>query len=766
MDFLDRLFSMPGNRFCLHPLYHVLEEGDEAQAEELLRDLGDPLREDDAACCLRQALECSPELFRRVLKNCLPGEYTEEYSFSLEMDDFDSPAFFIVGHGSLLMLAAMADRPEHVRILLEQGYDCNGAGLEMACGLLRDCNVTYQVPFHGELIGAYGNRLEVFEPGLCEQISGATPLSAALFCGSLRAAEVLLRWPGVWKGESSAVCRAAGMVLEGMGETVLLKERRDARMTLLRQIFCPERTEPMDRETLLRSCRLQSVSFFDLCSVKTLRCQLESGFCTEAEGREMLRFAGEIVGWDNEDAGRTLAGKLLLLKQYFPSVCREPWATGVFLQEVLRRYASNQPYKTLLNAWKQLSGKERDLTWVRPVFWSLKCRTLQSFLDEAGEGGTLVMDAPAVSLGNVNIYGEVMGIGSAAGSGWARAFLKRVRLRRREGQGFGQAVRQLLHIGDARTMRLAARQGLLDGEDPQELMGYLVDHPDVTQNGRMMVLTLPERQLAEETDYADWQDMRRWPYWSVPYAGEAIREDVKQLMNDQLPREVCLGKMFALFKYMDGFGGWDCFWSQAVPAYDDRYPLLQVPSLGELACCAKHGQVMALLLEQMPHLLRKRMDISWGEHLDFRGTALCLSAALGRTEQVRLLLENGAHPDDVGRGDFSQLILGNLTRLDRFLPVTPVLAAILFGREETARLLLERGAVCDFTRPAHRRVLLWGNGDTLALAERLPNVGFAQLPAEEREALRVHVAEGGAQDRFWKSLQAGEAPDTWWKPFE
>ena len=45
-----------------------------------------------------------------------------------------------------------------------------------------------------------------------------------------------------------------------------------------------------------------------------------------------------------------------------------------------------------------------------------------------------------------------------------------MRLRRREGQGFGQAVRQLLHIGDARTMRLAAQQGLLDGEDPRELV--------------------------------------------------------------------------------------------------------------------------------------------------------------------------------------------------------------------------------------------------------------------------------------------------------
>ena len=42
MDYLDRLFSMPGNRFCIHPLYSVLEEGNEAQAEELLRDSGVP----------------------------------------------------------------------------------------------------------------------------------------------------------------------------------------------------------------------------------------------------------------------------------------------------------------------------------------------------------------------------------------------------------------------------------------------------------------------------------------------------------------------------------------------------------------------------------------------------------------------------------------------------------------------------------------------------------------------------------------------------
>ena len=151
--------------------------------------------------------------------------------------------------------------------------------------------------------------------------------------------------------------------------------------------------------------------------------------------------------------------------------------------------------------------------------------------------------------------------------------------------------------------------------------------------------------------------------------------------------------------------------------------------------------------------MREMVRANWGDWLYFQGTHLCLSAALGRTGQVRLLLEAGMHPDEIGRGDISRFFARQKNFKEDFVAVTPLLAAILFAQEETARLLLEYGAVCDFSRPDCRRILWRGSAATLALAERLPGVGFGQIPAEELEALRINVAEGGTQACLWRWLE-------------
>ena len=91
-------------------------------------------------------------------------------------------------------------------------------------------------------------------------------------------------------------------------------------------------------------------------------------------------------------------GKLLLIRKFFPNLCREPWATGVFLGEILRRSRKEMPHRTLLRVWKQLCGRERDLTWAGPGLWKLGRKELRRFLEETGEGGTLLLDGDAVLL--------------------------------------------------------------------------------------------------------------------------------------------------------------------------------------------------------------------------------------------------------------------------------------------------------------------------------------------------------------------------------
>ena len=158
----------------------------------------------------------------------------------------------------------------------------------------------------------------------------------------------------------------------------------------------------------------------------------------------------------------------------------------------------------------------------------------------------------------------------------------------------------------------------------------------------------------------------------------------------------------------------------------------------------------------MAHLPRKQLQsvrAQWGEQLFFQGTPLTLAAALGRTEQVRLLLEQGEHPDEPGRGDESAFHIKKDHFYQDGFPVTPVLAAILFGQEETAKLLLEAGAVCDFSRRSHRRILHKGGMDALRLAESLEGVGFEAVSPQELESIRFAVSPKGARGVFWACLQ-------------
>jgi hypothetical protein len=165
---------------------------------------------------------------------------------------------------------------------------------------------------------------------------------------------------------------------------------------------------------------------------------------------------------------------------------------------------------------------------------------------------------------------------------------------------------------------------------------------------------------------------------------------------------------------------------------------------------------MELVLEYLPRGRLETVKVSWGWQAFFRGTPLALSAAMGRTEQVRLLLESGLDPNETGRGDLSRFCVRKHSFAEEGVPLTPLLAAILFGQEETARLLLSAGAVCDFSRPAHLRVLRQGSAACLELAARLPGVGFEKIPEKTLRDLRLAVFRERKRAAFWAGLEREE----------
>ena len=455
----------------------------------------------------------SARLLRRLIECGEAGKVEEYVRLTCENARLEG----IGGSGSLLLLAAMLERPEHAQILLDKGYDCNGNGLDLSdySGQQgRWCN--YSAPAYSRFSGNVGASLTMSQgeyPTL--SISCATPLAAALLCGSAKTAEVLLRSKGIWKGESTALCRAAVMVLEqrcrnikparndyGMefakaGEP-LPQNLESLQKETLRLIFCPEQETLPDRETFLRTFYLQPASFVDFCKTETLRLQLESGFCSEEDARQMLEVIGERQHPFSDNMARSRASKLLLIKQYFPELCREGWVTGIFLREIIRRFVDEQPHKTIMDAWKQLCGTERDLTWGRNDFWCLPYRKMKPFLEEAGKGGRLVMDMDAVPTWKITSQQTMTTI------------LKMVSFRRRAGEGIGGIVQQLLLGGNLRILQSEAAQSLLAAESPKALMEFLIDNGCIRQDVRSTVLTLAEGGENSRGETADWRDPKRW----------------------------------------------------------------------------------------------------------------------------------------------------------------------------------------------------------------------------------------------------------------
>ena len=737
MELFESVFSpIEFGDFQELPLYQALYVSEELAFQEL-EQLTAPLSPRDSARCLRKALQDgSVELFRRILEHSAPGECAE----MIQLPRPKAPGWGIRVRASLLSLAAMLDRPQQAARLLEHGYDVNGRGLAIANYLRSEGKFwSADAPEYVRFGGSGGCQLDITRPRMPDlEIPCVTPLAVALLCGSLETAALLLSRKEVWKGESSAVCRAAAMILDEATDPLWEEAEKQNQKEILRKIFFPAYDELPAKNDFLHNVYLQPAAFVDFCSTAILQHQLESGLCSPSDARQMLAFLRTDTWWYGGTFERTRAGKLLLLKKHFPQVCREGWAKAIFLQESVRRIREKIPHKTILTAWKQLSGKERDLTYMGNDIWMLSWRELQLLLQEAGENGNLVMDADALGCwfqSSQRCVGEV---------------LKSVRIRRRDGEGISGLMQNLLLHGDLKLMKNAVKMGLLEQEDPKYLLEYLSKSYENRQDLRALVLTYAHGCTDSKAVLADWRDPTRWKNWG-PWKEldeESAAPVVQELLYTEQTEDECQKTLFSLYFYMTRN-----VFSPDVSLEHPVYPWMVVDSLTALGCCAESGQALRLMMKYWPMGTNSHVRANWSDRFYFRGTPLTLAAALGREEQVRLLLDAGLHPDELGRGDCSRFFMKYPDYTEYSFSVTPFLAAILFGQEKIAGLLLERGATCDFSRPEYRNVLLYGSAESLALAEKLIDVGFEKIPQEELSAIRVMTAEHGERTCFWQGLR-------------
>ena len=704
-------------------LSDAIRERREEDVLTLLERLDTPLSDSPTAWCLKETLHCSPALFRRVLERCRPGEY----AWRITCQDPVTEANISV-NGTILTLAAALDLPEHVRILLDAGYDVNSAGLESgkAFGASRH-SLLFPVRYCGN-----GSSWICSQDHRWAGIFGVTPLAAAIVCGSRRAAEVLLEHPDVWKRESSAVCRAAAMVLQPtrrQGQKTVHNSRD--KQEVVRMVFCPEQEGGLDPAALLSGQDLQPYCFIDICTADDLRLQLEGGFCTEEDARLILKQL------DREDDFFTKAPpvlhrgrKLALMKKHFPHVCREPWAAGVFLRDLLHRYTPEHTCPNLMRRWKELCNGEGDLTWGWGRLSGMQQKTLRQFLLEAGKDMELVIDADAIRLqfkAEITLFTEL---------------IRHVRLRFNHGlEGISGLTASLLSWGDLRAVQ-AARQGILAQESASELLSSL-RYMEQGAALRPLVLAYGGKGSQEPEDaYPRWAQRERYQRWSREWNVDekTFLRWMEELFSEDLSERECLRRLImAKQKEQDiGVFGVGMVTGNVTVRHPRRGEVRFSKVLAGL-CCGQATQPLTTLLRYMPEQLNDFVRVSFdrGPLQVLWGTPLCIAAATGQTEKVKLLLDAGIHPDELGKDVVSYCCYDEDVDEDPDNPLflTPVLAAILFGEEETARLMLNAGAVCDFSRPRHREILTYGDTQTYELAKRLPGVGLEKMPPEVRGML-------------------------------
>ena len=218
LDSLDGYFEISHSRESTpaEELAAAVEERNYPVAYSTLRRLDGLLSGWDARDCLTGALSCTPRLFGAILECCEPGEYAAT-DISVPYPERQDRQLLV--SGTLLTLAAAMDRPEHMAILLEKGWDINSAAPASEQAL-------YDM-YNPMMFQETGWRRPDSEIRCCAregddaetvpewQILRATPLAAAVVAGSLGAVRLLRSRGGVKGTEHPAVSCAAAEAMHG-----------------------------------------------------------------------------------------------------------------------------------------------------------------------------------------------------------------------------------------------------------------------------------------------------------------------------------------------------------------------------------------------------------------------------------------------------------------------------------------------------------------------------------------------------------------------
>lgn len=654
-DIIGAQKASPAEKLC-----EAIKDKNYPAAYSALRRLEEPLSDRQAAECLFFALSCTPRLFGEVLEHCEPGEYV--WTDKLPYPGQES--LCINASGTILMLAAAMDRPRHMERLLERGWDVNSGApaSEQARQIAQNHHESY-----GRADGSiFCDRWDNADYSLIGwKIKRATPLAAAIVCGSMSAVKALLRHGGVWRQESAAVCCAGVIALHG------LPEQRACLRLALGLGSAADDPDGMTREFLCAHAP-DVVAIAKVCTLDELALRLDAAPCS----KERLRIAAKALMEERLSQSVDNDERLFVLLDHFPEWEREQKIRDCMLNGILLRMTGDLPCDKLLERWRAACGETRDLTGVQDdlvnIIETLDDNRVRSIFAALGEGGSLCASAESdwfikrLKIGTGNHFFEIC-------LGCIDAY-------RATGEGISALARNLLYRGNARLLHRAAARGALRGESKGEMITFLSEEK-ASPTLRALVLTLPDGQIDVASARPQPQDEELWRQW------EGLDDDgraafLRQMWEEPLSAETCRKRL--------QIKGWSRESGRLTLGDDEKVGEMLLWNLKVAACCGKNPELLRVLLEDDGLDPRELIRGDWVGSIEvLYGTMLCLAAATGRTEQVQLLLDLGLDPNEDDVPERSTFYPDEIFGTPQV--VTPLYMALRKGYSKTAALLRERG---------------------------------------------------------------------------
>ena len=634
----------------------AVEDRNYPAAYSALRRLDGSLSGEKARDCLRGALSCTPQLFGAILERCEPKEYAET-NFCVPHPEREDRVLLV--SGTVLTLAAAKNKPRHMELLLEKGWDVNSAAPASEQALYDVCDGRSWDDWRREdssiaCITQHNDFKPVWE------IPRVTPLAAAIIAGSTGAVRLLKSHGGAMGVEHPSVGCAAVLALHGTQ-----RQRVCLRLALGLHSRADD-TDGMRRELLVNHApELEVVASYGTTEEFALR--ISAAPCPP----EGLRAAAELLLSDAD--GKE---KLFLLLDRFPALEAEQSVRNRILDGIVSRMLAGQPCDALLERLQRggmcdLTGLDRSLV---VEIAGRDANELQAILSRLGEGAALCAEAEKAWLFPIQFPERF----SKQDKRLLDVWLDCVQIYRASGYGISFLTRALLRANDTRLLRKAAACGALRGERREELLAKIRAF-ECSGTLRALVLTLPEGQInvesarpQPESTEAEW-----WQRLSV----EEETEFLRQIWTQPVGAEECRRRLQHI--------GWGSGETHLPIRLANEMDGINITGIAAAACCGRNPELLQLLLESGA-APEKRIKIRWGRlSEELKGTMLCLAAAAGRTEQVRLLLERGMDPNE---NDVSERSAFCESIFDVPRVVTPLFMALKKGQYETALLLESYGA--------------------------------------------------------------------------